>query len=133
MDYNAWKNKKQLKKNIMPPRDRVEPLYIDPCCFKTGTLPLRQLYTTSYRVIVNLNIFSSLKLDGFFWSAICVHFLHNFFIIDVISMDSFLCLLHVSFKILKISPLRLAPFSFYTLLWKCVLFLKLHKLQWYPL
>ena len=57
-----------------------------------------------------------------FWDLNVCLYLHNFFIIDVTLLDSSLCMHHVGFDVLKISRLRLAPFSPLKVLWKCVFF-----------
>ena len=50
--------------------------------------------------------FLAVKLKVFLVLRVC-SFLHKFLIINVILMDSFLCMHYVGFSVLKISPLKL--------------------------
>ena len=109
-NYNAWKKLKMDTKKIQ--RAVSNPDILSLLFF----LPARYLFTTllyiSYDLIwILMHVciyFKQFELRGFFLNA--YSFFHNFFIIDVILIDSFLCMHHVGFNVLKIRPLRLAPF-----------------------
>ena len=79
------------------PTGSFEPGYFVPWC--------SLCHAASYRVLVNMNTYMYTLLADFFLVFDVCLVLHNFFIIDVILIDSFLCMHHVGFNVLKISPL----------------------------
>ena len=122
MDYNAENKKKCGKKSFPRARSNQGILFL--IVPKLGTLPLRHPAT------VNMNtyyvyILSRLNFGGFFLVFNACSFLHNFFIIDVILMNSFLCMHHVGCNVFCRSVLfDSLHLLLKNLLWKCVYFSK---------
>ena len=101
-----WMTMHEIKKRgKVVPTGRVEPGYSVPWC--------SLCHAASYRVWVNTNTYMYTFFSRFFLVFDVCLFLHNFFIIDVILIDSFLCMHHVGFNVLKISPLWLTPVYVY--------------------
>ena len=114
MDYNAG-NKKKMRKIIMPTcRVFYSLLFLNSVRYLCATL-LQLIW------ILICIYFKQIELRVFF---VC-SFLHNFFIIDVILMDSFLCMHRVGFNVFCRSVLfDSLHLLLKNLLWKCVDFSK---------